>query len=548
MIVKQLLGKERRCALKEEPSTVQRGDYMNVKKGIDISYHQGTIDFDLIKKNGVEFVIIREGYRNSTDKKFFEYVEKAKKAGLIILGVYHFAYALNEIEAKMEADLCVGNMITAELGPETLVFYDFEYDTVRKAVAKGVILDHEKCNSHTVAFCERIKEYGYTPGVYTNLDYYKHWYTRDTLSKYYIWLADYKGKPDFDCLIQQYSSKGKIPGIQGNVDLNYYYEKDFIMRDDSVRSRSEVVQLATSWLGRNEADGSYKAIVDLYNSYKGPLPRGTKMRYDWAWCACTWSALAIGLDYTDIMPIEISCGELIKQAQNKGCWIENDAYIPKPGDALLYDWDDKGTGDNISWPDHIGVVDYVNESAGYMTIIEGNYENSVKKRTVSLNGRYIRGYITPKYTDDSVIHESLGTTKDLPTIAREVISGLWGNGEKRKAALEQSGYNYKEIQAKVNEILNTPAVKPHLTRVETSCFAKSMDRSIAGFYVTTGDLHCRNDAGSNKKSLCVIPKGTSVRNHGYYTEFNGVKWLLIRFDLDGVTYTGFSSSKYLKKS
>lgn len=314
-----------------------------------------------------------------------------------------------------------------------------------------------------------------------------------------------------------------------------------------MRSRSEVVNLAVSWLGKNERDGSYKSIIDIYNSFEGPLPRGIKMRYNWPWCACTWSAIAISLGYTDVMPIEISCGQLVKQAQNMGCWQENDGYIPSPGDAILYDWDDKGIGDNTKWPDHVGVIERVNEKAGYMTVIEGNYKNSVKRRTVSINGKYIRGFITPKYTDNYVEYKESETTKDIKTVAMEVISGLWGSNTQRKEALERNGFNYEEVQAEVNKILNGFTNNKKNGKVETTCYAKSEDPSISGIYTTTANLYCRNDAGTNKKALCQIPKGTKVQNYGFYTEFNGVKWLLIQFTLNGIQYKGFSSSKYLRK-
>lgn len=521
-----------------------------MRKGIDISYHQGDVNFNLIKSNGIEFVILREGYRNTTDSKFFEYVENAKKAGLTILGVYHFSYALNEKEAKEEARLCIENIKKAGLDKNILVFFDFEYDTVKKAAEKGVTLGKSECNTHTIAFCEEVKTLGFIPGVYTNIDYHKRWYTNDVLNNYLIWLADYNGNPDFDCIIQQYSSKGSIPGIKGSVDLDYYYGEEFKMEEKNIRSRSEVVKLVSSWIGKKESDGSYKTIIDIYNSFKGNFPRGIKMQYSWPWCACTWSALAIALGYTDIMPIEISCGELIKQAKAMGCWQENDGYVPSPGDAILYDWDDNGVGDNTGWPDHVGTVDYCNAEAGYMTVIEGNYSDSVKKRTISINGKYIRGFITPKYTDDSVIYETTG--KNIKTVAREVISGLWGNGVQRKEALERSGFNYSEVQAKVNDILNGSAdnVKtdtPSTGTVSCTCHAKSKDTSLAGIYTATSALYCRNDAGTNKKALCIIPKGTIVQCFGFYTLFNGVKWFLIQFTLNGITYTGFSSSSYLVK-
>ena len=167
-------------------------------------------------------------------------------------------------------------------------------------------------------------------------------------------------------------------------------------------SRQKVVDLITSWLGKNEKDGSFKSIIDIYNSYT-PRPRGIKMEYDWEWCACTWSALAIKLGYTKIMPIEISCYYIIEAAKKMGCWIESDSYVPKPGDAVLYDWDDT-TGvsrDNTGHPDHIGTVVSVNVYNDTFTVIEGNMSEKVGKRVMPINGKYIRGFIAPKYDEET---------------------------------------------------------------------------------------------------------------------------------------------------
>ena len=83
--------------------------------------------------------------------------------------------------------------------------------------------------------------------------------------------------------------------------------------------------------------------------------------------------------------------------------------------------------------------------------------------------------------------------------------------------------------------------------VKASEGADKFDKNLNGTYVTTGNVHMRNDAGVTKKSLCVIPKGTKVKCYGYYSVSTGVKWLYIQATVDGVKYTGFSSSKYLKK-
>lgn len=321
--------------------------------------------------------------------------------------------------------------------------------------------------------------------------------------------------------------------------------------------RSKVVKLAQSWVGLSEADGSYKKIIDTYNGYKGKFPRGIKMQYGWSWCACTWSALAIALGYTDVMPIEISCGELINAAKRMGCWVEDDGYVPKPGDAILYDWDDRGSEDCRGWSDHVGVIEKVNKGTGYMVAIEGNYSDSVKRRTVSINGRYIRGFITPKYDEEENASQNKGNYNNVYEIAHAVIAGDFGNGDERKAAVEKLGYNYAQVQNAVNFILNgnicdvnkTEQDQPIRKHVTATCKTKYKNPSLAGTYETTANLYCRNDAGTNKKALCKIPNGTKVKckKGKYGQDSDNVKWLYINVVLDGVKYTGYSCVKYLKK-
>lgn len=314
------------------------------------------------------------------------------------------------------------------------------------------------------------------------------------------------------------------------------------------RNRQAVVDLICSWEGLNEATGSYKKIIDIYNTKIKKLPRGLKMQYSWPWCACTWSALAAELGYTDIMPIEISCKNLIDRAIEMGCWQENDAYVASPADGIVYDWDDTGKGNNKGWPDHVGTIIETNKDAGYYVVMEGNYKDSVKKRTISINGRYIRGFITPKYDKNEVKTPEKKSGKKLKTVAREVIAGSWGSGDSRKKSLEKAGYDYDKVQEMVNEILNIPTSKPKESKTVTStCNAKKFSTSVSGSYKATANVYCRNDAGTNKKALCLIPSGTKVECFGYYTTFSGTKWLYVQFTLNGVKYTGFVCSKYLKK-
>lgn len=156
----------------------------------------------------------------------------------------------------------------------------------------------------------------------------------------------------------------------------------------------KVIEQAKSWLGRNEASGTHKAIIDIYNAHT-PLARGYKVKYTDSWCATFVSAVAIKCGCTDIIPLECGCQQQIELFKKLGAWDENDGRVPNPGDIIYYDWDDTGKGDNVGWSDHVGIVEKV--SFNQITVIEGNYANAVKRRTLSVNAKNIRGYGVPKY-------------------------------------------------------------------------------------------------------------------------------------------------------
>lgn len=529
---------------------------MQTLNGIDISVWQGKVDFAKVKNAGIQFVILREGYRQATDGKFIEYVQGCRGNDIPIVGVYHFLYSISEDEARAEARSCLLSLAKVGLtSDQVIVFSDFEYDTVKKGKQRGVNLGKAQCIAHTAAFLDEISKAGYKTGIYTNIDYYRNMYDTDILNKHIVWLADYTGAPDYECTFQQTGSRGTVSGISGNVDTDVWFREEATSMG---YSRQKVVDTALGWVGKKEADGSYKEIVDQYNQCPvGILPRKTKMQYGWAWCACTWSAIAIKLGYTAIMPIEISCYYLIEAAKKMGCWMENDGYVPSPGDGVLYDWDDSGVGDNTGNPDHVGTVVEVNKDSGYFVVVEGNYSNAVKKRTVAINGKYIRGFIVPKYTDNTVSNTPQVGGKSVDEVAHEVIAGTWGTGAYRKQKLQEAGYNYSEVQSRVNQILNGSAVQakteeqpqsqPTAKKVTATEYATGFNKSLAGTYKTTAALYMRNGAGTNKRALVCIPKGTEVQCFGYYSVANGAKWLYIQVAIDGVLYTGFSHSNYLKK-
>lgn len=166
--------------------------------------------------------------------------------------------------------------------------------------------------------------------------------------------------------------------------------------------RNLVVSTAKKYLGRKESNGTHRSIIDRYNAHK-PLARGYKVRYNDAWCATFVSSVAIELGLTDIMPTECGCGQMIQLYYKLGRWKEGDSYKPQIGDIVMYDWDDDGIGDDTGWPEHVGIVTAVTGNS--MTVIEGNYNDSVAYRIIKINGRYIRGFCLPDYASkaDTVV-------------------------------------------------------------------------------------------------------------------------------------------------
>ena len=187
--------------------------------------------------------------------------------------------------------------------------------------------------------------------------------------------------------------------------------------------RQKVINIAKAWLGCRESDGSHKPIIDLYNSHK-PLARGYKVQYTDEWCATFVSAVAVKAGLTGIMPTECSCSRMIDLYKALGRWKEADDYTPQPGDVMMYDWNDKGTGDNTGAPDHVGIV--VSVSGKTIRVIEGNKGEAVAYRTMSVNGKYIRGYCLPNYASKATAASTAPAEKSVTVSLPQLRNGSQG--------------------------------------------------------------------------------------------------------------------------
>ena len=198
----------------------------NAKVGIDVSKWNGTIDWDKVKNAGVQFAIVRAGYRGSVtgslveDPQFVANMKGATAAGIPV-GVYFFTQATDEKEAVEEASAVLELIRDFQLSYP--VFIDTE-GAGGNGRADG--LDAETRTLVCEAFCRTVENAGYTAGVYASRNWYNNNLQTARLENYHIWLAEYRSVPLYQGYYKtwQYTSKGKVDGIEGRVDMNITYE------------------------------------------------------------------------------------------------------------------------------------------------------------------------------------------------------------------------------------------------------------------------------------------------------------------------------------
>ena len=188
-----------------------------MNKGIDISEHNGNIDFTNVKNSGIEFVILRIGWignknNHTLDKKFEEYYKQAKLAGLKV-GIYVYNYCKSIEAVKSGAKWVLDNLKNREI--DMPIFLDMEDNS---------ILDVNNLNLLCKEFCDIINKTQYISGIYANKDWFINKLNIKELLNYKIWLAEWNNQENhtlgYKVDLWQYTSIGEVPGINGRVDLN----------------------------------------------------------------------------------------------------------------------------------------------------------------------------------------------------------------------------------------------------------------------------------------------------------------------------------------
>ncbi len=518
-----------------------------MKKGIDVSEHQRTIDWKKVKSQ-IDFVILREGCRQRADNYFFKNVKGCKDNQIPIKGVYHFMYALNNQEALKEAESCLSNIEKAGLTKDVIVWADFEYDTVDDAKEDhGVILGAAECNLFTATFCEFFKQRGYRTGIYTNLDYYKNMYKQSLLDKYPIWLANPGGKATKPCLYFQYSWKGKVDGIitddRHGIDMDYWYdeqEEEGTTLMSTKEKIQKVIDIASAELGYLEKRSN--SYLDSKTANAGSANytkywRDIKPSYQaQPWCAAfvSWCMMkAFG---------QANAQKLLKHWPYVYCPTMSGLFTmrtkPQAGDIVIFNHSGVFT--------HTGLV--VSTTSSTFTTIEGNTSGAsgiiangggVCKKTYSIASYVNNGtrFCRPDYAAITVAAEGAATatpqqasitdsladlkkgskgnavkvmqkmliacgyscgssgadgefgtatdkalrkfqadyknqliadgiygagsravlsdlySKKITEVAKAVLQGKYGNANERKRKLAAAGFEYADVQKRVNELL-----------------------------------------------------------------------------------------------
>ena len=300
--------------------------------GVDVSAYQGSIDWAKAKADGVDFAIIRIGYRGygaagnmAEDGWFVRNIEAAKAAGVSV-GVYFFSQALNTLEARAEAKYTL--KLLGDYDLDLPIFMDYEFSPVSSGRFTSGTISKITATANVRAFCEYIEENGYEAGLYANLNFLNKTVDGKSLGEDYpIWVAQYYSTCNYknNYTYWQYSSSGSVSGISTRADVNFWY-----LDRDSERTSSTSLADASVTLSTTSypyvAGTAYTPSVTVYHNGV-QLMEGVdyKVRYIKNAQAGTAYAMVMGMgNYTDyklasftITPTSDLSGITIKQPKDR---------------------------------------------------------------------------------------------------------------------------------------------------------------------------------------------------------------------------------------
>lgn len=249
-----------------------------VARGIDVSNHQGTVDWNKVKAAGIDFAILKVGpVYGKPDDSFERNAAECERLG-IPYGVYYYSYARSVEDANKEADRTL-----AWLGghhPSLPVYYDLEDNYI----LQDPNFSKDKLAQIAQTFCNRMEAVGFKSGIYANLNWLNNYLDSPSLSGYDHWVAQYNWRCDYtgSYSFWQYSSSGNVPGVNGRCDMNYCFNGSFLNLDDSkMHIQYEAHVSNIGWMS-SKRDGSTagttgqsKSVEDLKVNILNPVEDGS---------------------------------------------------------------------------------------------------------------------------------------------------------------------------------------------------------------------------------------------------------------------------------
>ena len=406
---------------------------MSVKRGIDISAHQGDINLSALKSQ-IDFVIIRVGFGTSgtLDKKFKRNADLCKTLG-IPFGFYWYSYAFNENGAEKEAKACLKAIEPYKDSYTMGVWFDMEDADGYKR--KYGMPSNQILRNMCAKFCKTVEDAGYYSGIYASQSWFNNQLRGNEIAKYDKWVAQWpssngkqralnvKSTERSDVHLWQFTSDGRFSGYNGRLDTNYAYIDNFALKEKVniiKKSTAEIVKevLAGKWGNGDERKRKLEAAGYNYNEIQNEINKQ--------------------LQQAPKKSIEEIAKEVIA-----GQW-GNGAERQKKLEQEGYDYKEVQKKVNeLLIKNQLKSIDEIAQE-----VIAGKWGNGAERMQKLTSAGYNYIEVQKKVT------ELLSKKKTIIEIANEVIAGKWGNGTERRIKLEAAGYNYEAVQKKVAEILN----------------------------------------------------------------------------------------------
>lgn len=523
-----------------------------IVNGIDVSEYQKTIDWQKVKAAGIDFAFIRVGgrgwgkpgtlYRDST---YDTNMQNAALAG-VNTGIYIFSQAITEAEAIEEAQYILNNIGTYTVTMPLILDFEFASGSSDGGRLKNAKLSKAAATKVCLAFCETIAAAGYTPMVYANPDMLNnHLNPADISASYPIWLANYTTNTSYNGTFSfwQYSSEGKVNGISGNVDMNFYYsriEDNFLPHTDSISSAAIAAIPDQPYTGKNITP----ALTVTHNG----------------------AALTAGTDYIVSYSSNKNIGTATAKITGKNHYKDTKTVtfkiVPKKMAAVKAK--KRATSYiTLSWSKDTNATGYqiyrsASSDGSYKKIksISKNATTSFKNTGLTSGQRYYYKIRSYKKTGGKTYYSEFSAVKAIDTKIDYTRLAL---GKKGACIYDTTSTGGNII---LNPTVNVPMKVNYGTKDASgttwyNVTYETSDNEYTGFIpagkvtiakqgkINGSKVNVRKSNTTNSKKLTQLSKNKKVTVLSTKTK-KGVKWYKVTFKKGGKTYTGWISAPYVK--